>query len=81
MHNMLQSKAPVVCYTDVGSNSIKLELDFDGQNVFTQVFPLGEEQEMEKRDGTKVVWGRSTSPDQILRSDLNIIFLEGVSDR
>ncbi|XP_052740410.1 uncharacterized protein LOC112046518 isoform X2 [Bicyclus anynana] len=54
MVRLLKYKAPVVCYTAVGSDSIRLDLDLDGKHILSHVFKLGEEQEMVKVDGNKI---------------------------
>ncbi|CAH2266086.1 jg17610 [Pararge aegeria aegeria] len=51
---MLKVKAPVVCYTAVDGDTIKLDLDIDGKKILSHIFKLGEEQEMEKKDGNKM---------------------------
>ncbi|XP_045772136.1 fatty acid-binding protein-like [Maniola jurtina] len=64
---MLKTKAPVVCYTAIGNNSIKLDLDVDGKHTLSHVFKLGEEEEMEKKDGNKVKMTYSLEGENILK--------------
>ncbi|OWR45273.1 fatty acid-binding protein, muscle-like [Danaus plexippus] len=50
---MLKAKAPLVTYTINDGNILHMELEFEGKHL-SHVFKLGEEQEMQKKDGSKV---------------------------
>ena len=49
----LQVKAPLVSYTVIDGQCLRMDLDIEGRHL-SHCFKLGVEQEMERRDGQKV---------------------------
>ncbi|PZC82272.1 hypothetical protein B5X24_HaOG210828 [Helicoverpa armigera] len=50
---MLQSNAPIFCFTRIDENTFNFTLEMQNRTV-THDFKLGEPHEMERRDGSKV---------------------------
>lgn len=67
---MLKSSAPIFSFTRVDDQTFTFELQ-TGSKIMTSTFKLGEEHEMERRDGSKV---RNPTGIKIL----NVVFMTSI---